>query len=108
MLGVEAVFAHSGASALEVLSTGGIDLVILDIQMPGMSGLEVIRQYKLRMEAASRVPVVVVTGDVTAEIQEECTKLGVDSFLTKPVQVEKLRNVIMNHVSAPQRACVMS
>jgi CheY-like chemotaxis protein len=99
ILGVATTFANSGAAALEVLANKEIDLMILDIQMPGMSGLDVIREYMAITEISERVPIIVVTGDVTTDVQKECEQLGVSSFLAKPVELDKLREIISEHLS---------
>jgi len=95
LLGVAPVFAGSGVAALEVLANENVDVVILDIQMPGMSGLDVIRSYNKNTDVAGRVPIVVITGDATEDIQVECEQLGVHAFLAKPVELDKLRAVFL-------------
>jgi CheY-like chemotaxis protein len=93
-LGVDAIFAESGPVALQKLEDKKSDLVILDVQMPGMSGLDVIRHYHASTKISERIPIMIVTGDATADIQEECCQLGVRTFLTKPVELEKLHCAI--------------
>jgi two-component system sensor histidine kinase RpfC len=95
LLGVAPALVDSGGAALEVLANEKVDVVILDIQMPGMSGLDVIRNYNERTDVAVRVPIVVITGDATEDIQAECKQLGVHSFLAKPVELDKLRAVLL-------------
>jgi len=94
LLGVEARYAESGPAALELLEKETFDLLILDIQMPGMSGLEVIGHYHESTALPDRAPIVVITGDATADIRVECEQLGVRSFLAKPVGLDRLRQVI--------------
>ncbi len=94
LLGIKATYADSGPVALEKLKTESPDVMILDIQMPGMSGQEVIRKYHARTAVSARVPIIIVTGDATADIQDECERLGVSSFLTKPVELDRLGGVI--------------
>ena len=98
LLGVEARYAESGPVALEMLKKETFDLLIMDIQMPGMSGLEVIEHYHEATPVPDRAPVVVITGDATADIQDECERLGVRSFLAKPVGLDRLRQVIADCV----------
>ena len=98
-MGMDANFADSGMEALKRLRQDVFDLFIVDIQMPGMSGFEVITRYKSLCPEEARIPVVVVTGDVTSEVQEECIELGVDRFLSKPVDAEKLRKVVTELLS---------
>jgi two-component system sensor histidine kinase RpfC len=95
MLGVEPVLTGSGAAALEALAKVKVDAMILDIQMPGMSGLDVIRHYYAGTGVADRVPIVVITGDATEDIQAECEQLGVCSFLVKPVDLDQLRTILL-------------
>lgn len=90
-MGVESDFASSGPMALEKLRNGVYDLLLLDIQMPGMSGFDVIELYKARSSEDTTIPIIVVTGDATAEIYEKCDQLGVSRFLLKPVDQNKLR-----------------
>jgi two-component system sensor histidine kinase RpfC len=92
--GFDVNFAHSGAEALQRLREDIFDLLIVDIQMPGMSGLELISRYRRLVPEESRIPVVVVTGDVTEEVEDECAGLGVDRFLSKPVEAQRLRTVL--------------
>jgi two-component system sensor histidine kinase RpfC len=95
VLGVSPVLVDSGVAALETLANEPVDVMILDIQMPGMSGLDVIRNYHEKTDVADRVPVVVITGDATGDVQAECEQLGVHAFLAKPVQLDKLRAVLL-------------
>jgi two-component system sensor histidine kinase RpfC len=93
-MGLDVNFANTGIEALKRLKEDIYDLLIVDIQMPEMSGFEVISRYKSLYGGKSRIPIVVVTGDVTKEVQDECEELGVDRFIAKPVESERLRGVI--------------
>jgi two-component system sensor histidine kinase RpfC len=93
-LGISAIFAESGPAALGKLLQDRFDLVMLDIQMPGMSGFDVITHYNEDTDVSERVPIVVVTGDATTDIKAQCKQLGVSRFLTKPVELNELRRVI--------------
>jgi len=91
--GYEIVKASSGQEALEKISSNQIDLVLLDVMMPGMSGIEVLK--KLRADEKTRLlPVVMVT--VLKETQDKVKALeaGCDDFISKPVdKVELLARV---------------
>jgi two-component system sensor histidine kinase RpfC len=93
-VGLDVKFAGSGIEALKRLKEEVFDLIIVDIQMPGMSGLEVISRCKALFSGNTRIPIVVITGDVTKDVQDECNALGVDRFLAKPVESERLRGVV--------------
>lgn len=91
--GYSAVCATSGGEALELLKTQPIDLVLLDVQMPGQNGFAVCREIK--SNAATRlIPVVIVTGLHGADDRIEGIECGADDFLNKPVdRVELLARV---------------
>ena len=76
--------ALNGADALEIAARDRVDLVLLDVMMPGMDGLEVCRRLKAQPETA-HVPVVMVTALDGAEDRIKGLEAGADDFLTKPV-----------------------
>jgi two-component system sensor histidine kinase RpfC len=91
LFGVDVIFAETGAQALDLLGEEHVTLMILDMQMPGMSGVDVINSYNDATDVGDRVPIVVITGDATDEMRDECESLGVSDFLPKPVAVDKMR-----------------
>jgi len=96
--GVESDFAASGPEALEKLQAKTYGLLMLDIQMPGMSGFDVIEAYQSAHAGKDLIPIMVITGDATPEIHDECDRLGVARFLLKPVDQEMLRNALASLV----------
>ena len=98
-LGVAPDIAASGEAALEQLQTNEYDIIMLDIQMPGLSGFDVIKKYRKLHPVADSVPIVVITGDATQEVYDECIQLGVSRFLLKPVDPGKLVQAIAGLVS---------
>jgi len=98
-MGIESDFASSGPMALEKLRSGVYDLMVLDIQMPGMSGFDVIELYRARTSEDAAIPIFVVTGDATTEIYDKCDQLGVSRFLLKPVDQEKLRYALTSLIT---------
>ena len=92
-LGYEIVSAASGQEALEKLSDNQIDLVLLDIMMPGMSGIEVLE--KLRADQKTRlIPVVMVTALKDTQDKIKALEAGCDDFISKPFdKVELLARV---------------
>jgi DNA-binding NtrC family response regulator len=79
--------ALNGADALERLKDKEIDLVILDLQMPGEDGISVLRKIK---ELKPLVEVIMLTGHATVETAIEGMKLGAFDFLIKPTETEEL------------------
>ncbi|HYQ70994.1 MAG TPA: response regulator, partial [Gammaproteobacteria bacterium] len=100
-LGIAPDIAVSGDAALERLSDQEYDVIMLDIQMPGLSGFDVIKEYKRLHPSSESVPIVVITGDATQEVYDECVQLGVSRFLLKPVDQGKLAHAISGLISIP-------
>lgn len=89
--------AEEGQAALKLIKDEKPDLVFLDIDMPGISGLEVLRQLK----EAGLAPIVwMLTGKVQLEVITEAMNLGAAGYLTKPFDVVKIRE-ILNSVLTP-------
>jgi two-component system NtrC family response regulator len=81
-LGHEALLAHSGSVALGMLDDTGVDAIFLDLRMPGMDGLEVLRRIRAHPRPP---PVTVLTAHATAENTIEAMRLGAFDHLTKPI-----------------------
>ena len=82
--GFETEIIHSGEEALEILSTGLPDLMVLDVNMPGISGIGVLREMKKR---SYQVAVFVLTGLRDIDTAKEAMACGALDFLVKPVDV---------------------
>jgi len=82
--------AGSGQEALEVMAERQVDLVLSDINMPEMSGLELLAKIKVN-QAWSSVPVVVISTEGSEERQKEAFDLGASGYLQKPFQPEKIK-----------------
>ena len=79
--------AYSGREALEKLEKNGVDVVILDVKMPGMDGIETLREIK---KAHPLVEVIMLTGHATVETAVEGMRLGAFDYLMKPCEIEEL------------------
>ncbi|MDM8525537.1 response regulator [Desulfococcaceae bacterium HSG8] len=94
-MGEKVTPAYSGKECLEILEEDNTDVVILDIRMPGMGGIEVLREIKKRFPL---VEVIMLTGHGTTETAVEGMKLGAFDYLLKPADfqglVEKLEGAI--------------
>lgn len=89
-LGYDVILAENGAKALNLMSENDVDLVLLDVMMPGMSGFEVLQKIKEDSEY-TRIPVVLVTALSDISDRVKALELGADDFLTKPVEKIELR-----------------
>jgi two-component system, sensor histidine kinase RpfC len=79
-----------GDLALDAMEAGSFDIVLLDRNMPGLSGLETLQAIRLMTRGRERLPVVMLSADVTLEARKECLEAGADSFIPKPVEALKL------------------
>lgn len=79
--------ALSGAEALECLENAEIDVVVLDLQMPGIDGIQVLRKIK---ELKPLIEVIMLTGHATVETAIDGMKLGAFDFLIKPAETAEL------------------
>jgi signal transduction histidine kinase/CheY-like chemotaxis protein len=93
-LGVEVEIADNGTRAVELATRGGFDLVLMDMQMPVMDGLESTRRIRQSEPTTHRTPIVGLTANAFATDREACLGAGMDGFLTKPVSLQKLESTL--------------
>jgi two-component system, NtrC family, nitrogen regulation response regulator NtrX len=91
--GYETLVAHSGREALDVLEREAVDCVILDLEMPGMDGFEMLRAMARR---SFRVPVIVYTGTGNYDRCVQAIRLGAQSFIDKAEPVERVVQEVAN------------
>ncbi|TDI24660.1 MAG: sigma-54-dependent Fis family transcriptional regulator, partial [Acidobacteria bacterium] len=91
--GYECLFARSGQEGLDRIAGESPDLVLLDVKMPGMDGLEVLRRMRERGDTA---PVIVISGHGTISTAVEATKQGAFTFLEKGFEGDVLKLNIRN------------
>ncbi|HXG46082.1 MAG TPA: sigma-54 dependent transcriptional regulator [Methylomirabilota bacterium] len=94
---IELTTAASGEEGLRLISSVKPDLVIMDVRMGGMSGLETLRRLR-QMDA--KVPVIMMTAYGTTQTAIEAMKLGAYDYLLKPFDVPKLKQIIMDALKA--------
>ncbi len=87
--------ANSGAQALEQVELFQPEVVLLDIQMPGMDGLQALKKIK---ELHPKVKVIMVTAVETQEKIEEAMRLGADNYITKPLSLEYLEKDVQDKI----------
>lgn len=93
----ELFFATSGERALEIVAAGGIELVLLDVVMPGLDGFEVCRRMKAD-EATSLIPVFFVTAREEVGDEARGFDLGAVDYITKPIQPPIVRARVRTHI----------
>lgn len=98
--GYAASYALSGPDGLAMIRKDPPSLVLLDIGMPGMDGVEVMRLIR---EQLPSLPVVILTGSQDAETVRRMMRLGACEYLTKPIHLETLLNQFVRDLIGPPR-----
>ncbi len=103
-LGAEVSLASSGEAALEALAEAAFDLVLIDVNMGGLSGIEA-AQILRRSQGVNRdVPIVAVTGSVGPDDLVRCREAGIDEVAAKPVTPQSLFEAVQAALSSPREA----
>ncbi len=89
-LGAETLKAASGEAALDLLRRESVDLCMLDVHMPGMDGLEVLRRIRAGETGRPRLPVLALTADAMPGDRERFLAAGMDGYLAKPVEFDTM------------------
>lgn len=97
-LGVHADIAQDGLEAIEAVHKGNYDLVFMDIQMPGLSGPEAAVQIRQQLPPKNQPLIIALTANEITEDQEPFANMGIDDYLSKPLRLEKLEQIIRKHV----------
>ncbi|MDO8998854.1 MAG: response regulator, partial [Bacteroidota bacterium] len=91
--GFEYDFAENGKVAIEKLQTSSYDIILMDIQMPVMSGIEATEYIRNKMK--STIPIIALTADVTMADLEKCKAVGMNGHISKPIDEKQLHKKIV-------------
>jgi len=92
--GHEVHLVDNGEAALDALDERVIDIVLMDVNMPVMNGIEATRLYRFASPDGYQIPIVALTADATADAEERCAAAGMNACLTKPVEAARILQVI--------------
>ncbi len=93
-LGHSVDFVGTGEAAVEAASAGRYDVVLMDITLPGMDGIEATRRIRETSGAASRVPIIGLSAHAAASEESAARAAGMDGYVTKPVSAEVLARAV--------------
>jgi len=93
-LGYRADVVGNGREALEAVARQNYDLILMDVQMPEMDGIQATREICTRWPAASRPRIVAMTANASTTDREQCLAAGMSEFLSKPVRATELRRAL--------------
>ena len=86
--------AEDAPTGLRLIDQHDYTIVLVDLRMPGMDGIEAIGHIRGRADAKAQVPIIVVTADTAVDLRERCLTAGADEVLFKPVAMDALFDAI--------------
>lgn len=96
--GYETFLAANGMQAVEIVSEQKPDLVLLDMKIPGMDGIELLRKMK---EVDPEIRVLIMTAYGELDMLKEATNLGALTHFSKPFDINKVRNLVKEYIAGP-------
>ena len=94
----EVVIANNGVEAIEQFRVRKFDVILMDIMMPVMDGLEAtikIREFENKNMIEKRTPIIALTANTMDNDRDKCISYGMDDFLSKPFDIEKLKIIFL-------------
>ncbi|KAB2927406.1 MAG: response regulator [Dechloromonas sp.] len=101
--GIDVATADDGFSAISRFQEGGFDLLLMDVQMPGLDGLDATRRIR-SLPGGETIPIVALTANAYAEDRQRCLAAGMNDFLAKPVDPEALYAILGKYLAGPESA----
>jgi CheY-like chemotaxis protein len=92
--GHEIIEAESGETALKALSDEKIDLVFMDLSMPGMDGFETVQRYRSTSQHLPQIPIIALTAHNTQDYRARSIAAGMNGLIGKPLNVSSMDHVI--------------
>ncbi len=89
--GFKVTVANNGREAIELLEKDSFDLVLMDVQMPEMDGLEATKKIR---EKKIDIPIIALTANAFEEDKRRCLEAGMDAYLSKPIKIEEFFNIV--------------
>jgi CheY-like chemotaxis protein len=93
-MGHRITLATNGLEAFEQWRQGDFDLILMDVQMPEMTGLQATMQIRREERAGARVPIIAMTASAMTEERDRCLAAGMDDFISKPVSYKVIEEMI--------------
>jgi two-component system sensor histidine kinase RpfC len=92
--GHQPIAVNGGEGVLDAIEQGDFDAVIVDLHMPGVSGLEVLKQVRVMQAGRTLTPFIVLSADATTTTMRQCEQAGARAFLTKPISITRLLDTL--------------
>jgi len=95
--------ADTGRQAVDLFQREAVDVVLMDLQMPEMDGIEATRAIR-RMEAGGHTPIVALTAHAMSTDRDRCIAAGMDDYLSKPISPDRLIATVELHAATPAKS----
>jgi CheY-like chemotaxis protein len=105
VLGHQALSAGTGREAAHLASSQKPDLIFIDLRLPDVSGLEVVRWLSKRLEG---IPIFLLSAGPEVDVVEQARQAGARGFISKPIRLQTLQELIQNHVTGGKPKVVVS
>ena len=102
-MGLKVEVANNGAEAVAAWGAQNFDLILMDCQMPVMDGYQASREIRSREAGGSRVPIIALTADAMKGTEQLCRDSGMDDYLTKPIDRDRLSEVINRYLTRSEK-----
>ncbi len=96
-LGVEIIIAGDGVEAIDMLKTEKPDMILMDVQMPKMDGLEATRTIRREVEDGRKIPIIAMTAHAMKGDRDRCLAAGMNDYVSKPIKKDELISIIARY-----------
>ena len=103
VVGAQMAEAESAEIGLKMIEANEYDMILMDLRMPGIDGLDAIGRIRARGDAKADLPLIVVTADMAAGLRDRCIDVGADDVIMKPVAMTKLLKAMSDTISGTAR-----
>jgi CheY-like chemotaxis protein len=93
-------FAYDGQEGIDKFKEKSFDLILLDLGLPKIGGIEVarlIKEYEAAEKRLTKIPIIVITADSTSATRQAALAVGVDEYLTKPFNIDQLQSMVQHY-----------
>ncbi|MCQ2005497.1 ATP-binding protein [Rhizobium sp. NRK18] len=100
-LGQDVVIAANGAEAVSMATSSSFDIILMDMQMPVMDGIQATIEIRKGSGLNAETPIVAMTANASDDDRQQCRQAGMQGFESKPISLDRLRAVLAAHASVP-------